>query len=371
MRNPSFLLILVLAALTVSCEHQRISAPAPKCLPPLTMLSASTNELMMQGIFGVYARQPEVFATNFAKITASGAAGLCAEWEAGRVPQWYVEHQRYGSDLIVAGVALGDEPLVERGLAGLQWAFDHQGKDGDFPGTGDPYHSVSIFVEAAARALLVIREADARSRDVRWRRAAATADRQVPRVLAAARWLARPEIEAAARNHEAIFTHRSYILAAALGETAALTRDDALTRQAERFARAGLARQLENGVNPERGGFDVSYQSAGVLNATRYWLVCPDPELRQKMTEMIRRGMLWEANRIDAKGVVNMAGSTRTGHDHERSGTVKKVNDKEVYLAFVYAWEITGEARFREVAKSLNAATDWPSRIARLFPCQD
>jgi hypothetical protein len=364
-------MMLVLAALTSSCVHQQTSALASKSLPPLTMLTASTDELMMQGIFGVYARHPKVFAANFAKIAASGAAGLCAEWEAGHVPQWYVEHQRYGSDLIVAGVALGDEPLVERGLAGLQWAFDHQGKEGDFPGTGDPYHSISIFTEAAARALLVIREADARPGDDRWRRAAATANQQVPHVLAAARWLARPDVEAAARNHEALFTHRSYILAAALGETAALTHDDALTQHAERFAQAGLARQLENGVNPERGGFDVSYQSAGVLNAARYWLVCPDPELRQNLAGMIRRGMLWEANRIDAKGVVNMAGSTRTGHDHERSGTVKKVNDKEVYLAFVYSYEITGEARFREVAKSLNTAPDWPGRIARLFPCQD
>ena len=40
-------MILVLAALTASCVHQRISAVALNRLQPLTMITASTDELMV------------------------------------------------------------------------------------------------------------------------------------------------------------------------------------------------------------------------------------------------------------------------------------------------------------------------------------
>ena len=63
-----------------------------------------------------------------------------------------------GGDRIEAGVVLGDPNLIDSGLREFEWEYARQTKDGSFPETGHPFHSVSIFVLDSARALLVLRE---------------------------------------------------------------------------------------------------------------------------------------------------------------------------------------------------------------------
>lgn len=66
------------------------------------------------------------------------------------------------------------------------------------------------------------------------------------------------------------------MLADALGQAARATREPRFATEALAWAQQGLALQMADGTNPEKGGFDAGYQMAGVLFALRYLAVCPN-----------------------------------------------------------------------------------------------
>jgi hypothetical protein len=159
------------------------------------------------------------------KIGPSGAISFNAEWESGQAEHWFIEQQRYGADLVQAGLVRNDRELVQQGWRVLEWGFAKQGPDDDFPGTGDPFHSTSFFVEASARALLLHRQSGQKGfEDV--------IAQHVAKVAAAARWLMRPAVARGGQRHNLPYTHRRWVLAAALGETASLTGDRAMAKAA-------------------------------------------------------------------------------------------------------------------------------------------
>ena len=286
------------------------------------------------------------------RFASNGAMGQNEKWERGEAPQWFIEGQRWGAEMIQAGIVLNNEPLVQQGGTVFGWGFSKQSRDGGFAETGDPFHSVSLFVEGAARALLLMKE----SGDPKHAR---TVKKYAPAMHAAALWLIQPEIAARGREHDAPYTHRRFILAAAMGQTAAVTDDAALAQAAAAYARDGVRLQQSNGVNPEKGGFDVNYQMVGVLMAGRYYAVCSNTELRAQVRAMIQRAGEFEMTKMDSQGLLSTAGSTRMGHEPGRSGKIKTVAYKEVLQAFVFAAQITGDKRFRSCAERVAAGQKW------------
>ncbi len=271
---------------------------------------------------------------------------LNAWWEAepdGK--QWFIEMQRFGAELVQAGVICNEPAWITRGLRIVDWGFDRQGPDGDFPGTGDAYHSTELFIEGAARCWLLLRPVGAAGFSN------ASLDVYPAKIRAAAHWITRPEIVEAGQSGNAPFVHRRWIMAAALGEAAAVTGDDVLMDAANTHADEGLRQQRADGVNAERGGFDVNYQSAGLLMASRYLTICTNDPLRERTVEMLRRGLRWLADRVDASGQVATEGSTRTGKENLRSGAVKTPNEWELAQTFCYGATITGEDDFRDAAR--------------------
>jgi hypothetical protein len=153
------------------------------------------------------------------------------------------------------------------------------------------------------------------------------------------------------RSQNAPFTHRNYILATALGITAELAGDAELKVAAEACVRRGLQLQRADGVNPEKEGFDVNYQSAGLLYAARYYPSCTDIALRTGLVGMLQKGGGWLRNRVGEDGNLEVVGSTRVGgQEKQRWGKIKSVNYMEVLQAFCFAGTITGEDKFRQTA---------------------
>ncbi len=233
----------------------------------------------------------------------------------------------------------------------LDWGFARQNRDGGFAGTGDPFHSTSFFVEAAARALLLIKQGEPNAYS-RYRS-------YLPGLKAAAHWLTNGEVVARYQRHNAPYTHRRWLLAAALGEVAELTNDAALGEAAAIYARNGIALQTPEGINPEKGGGDVSYQCTSVIMAGRYYLVCRDLRLRAQIQEMILRALKWELGRVSPSGDLNALGSTRVGQERGRDGAVKTVDFKLVVQAFSMGSYITGNRRFEECARRVAVAHRW------------
>jgi hypothetical protein len=311
----------------------------------LSLLQVAKDPLLEEALY----RKPERLAS---RVAPSGAVSVNAEWERGRRKDWYIEQQRYGADWVQAGIIRRDRKLVERGWKILTWGFARQARDGSFPGTGDAFHSTSLFVEAAARALLLLKQSQ-------WDGSPALLVRYQPKVVAAARWLLRPEVARRGRHHNLPYTHRRWLLAAALGESAALSEDRPLARAAAEYAREGLRLQTRSGINPEKGGPDVAYQAAGILWAGRYYTVCPDSHLRQQIQNMIDRGLQWELTQVDAQGRVSLKQSTRTGKEKGRSGRAKTVNYKILVQALTLGRAVTGAARYQSAAKRIAAGQNW------------
>jgi hypothetical protein len=278
----------------------------------------------------------------------SGAVGLNGKWEKDHSQPWFVELQRAGEQDVYAGLALQSQGLISWGLKQLQWGFDQQQSDGSFD-CKDRFHSTSFLVEAAAHSLLLI-EASA------WKEIfVEEIAKMKPMLHKAALWMIQPANSKLRDQGQIIYTHRRFLVAAALGQTALLCADDALMQAANEYMRDGMQRQRNDGVFPEKGGHDSSYHAVSLIYAQRCCVVFGKDPLAAELRISINKGMLWLLTRIDPNGIVTVEGNTRTGIGQEkgRSGDLKKVNRPEVARALLYYAYFFKEPKCAEIAKKV------------------
>jgi len=301
-------------------------------------------------------------------VGADGAVDGNLKWEQGQTSTWYIELQRYGLVLIQDGINKEHDADIRKGMLILDWGFAHQAADGSFAGSGDIFHSSSLFVEAAAQATTLIKSYKpvTYTKDATFYNAKVSAYSAA--LKAAAHYLITPSVATQGQQFDQPYTHRRYLLAAALIETASLTGDTTLAAPAAAYITAGLPLQITSGlksiaypqgmlsinmagVNPEAGGYDVSYQMAGIRFCTLYYLHGGDNTLHSAMSNMMNLGLTWETSRIDVKGNIDTTGSTRIGTELNRDGTVKQLNTGEVLDAFNNGYHITHKEAFRVYAR--------------------
>lgn len=164
--------------------------------------------------------------------------------------------------------------------------------------------------------------------------------------------MVRADVMVAGKRRNAPYTHRRYAVAAALGETGVLTHDDALLQTSREFVEDGISLQDPTGYNPEKGGYDSSYQVAGVYYAERYYAWVAVDDLKRKLYGMLGRAMAWEASRIRPDGTVMTEGNTRVGEnpEHDRAGRVKTVAMGQVFRTFAFWWIISKDPTYQERA---------------------
>lgn len=281
-------------------------------------------------------------------ISSSGANGINARWERKQVKQWYIEGQRNGEELIIGGLVKNDPQAIQAGFKMFDWGFAHQANDGSFFLTGDRFHSTSFFVEAVAHALLVIQQSP-HSKQYAYQVA-----KYKPLVHRAARWMILPNIWEKGIKQNSHYTHRRYLVATALGLTGKLTNDQELINYARNSIQDGLSLQRSDGVNPEKGGYDSSYQMVGVLYAQRWVTYFPEDSLTPKVKMMIEKSLLWEQTRILPSGKIINEGNTRTaGQEIARSGKVKSIDQRSVIRAFAYWASVTGNQKWEKTARQI------------------
>ena len=283
------------------------------------------------------------------EMAASGAWGVNAEWEQGASSKWYIEQQRFGESLIISGLLHDDAAAISAGFKAFDWGFQRQAADGSFSGTQDPFHSVSFFVEAVARACLVIEQSPYASLYQ------SKVETYTAGVYKAAKWMATPDVWSRGISNDSPYTHRRYLVANALGLTSLLVGGDtALMNLARSQIQNGLSRQLSNGVNPETGGYDSSYQAVGLVYAQIWSTYFPNDSTTSAVNTMISNGLAWEQSRVLSSGEVNSAGNTRTGIENGPSGTVKTIDWRSVATAFSVGFQMTGNSQWQTAAQSVD-----------------
>jgi hypothetical protein len=293
-------------------------------------------------------RNPDHLAANPAPSGAFSPVNI--RWDQTHQGPWYIEEQRYGGDAVCAGVAAGNTTAIDRGLKILHWGFEHQETDGSF-NCPDAFHSTSFFVEAAAHACLILsgsQHANQYAADIDWLR---------PRILKAAQWMMQPSVEGTGKARNASFTHRRYLVAAALGEAGVLCQRQPLIEKSISYIHEGISLQAPSGSNPEKGGDDCSYHAAGLYYAERYYDLVADGETKEHLHGMLKKGYAWLQSRVLSDGTIEVSGNTRTGDGAEqsRNGVAKKVNYGVIYQG-LYHWSvISGDPTYAKLAERVFA----------------
>jgi len=270
-------------------------------------------------------------------------SGVNRAWDQSQSGKWYIEQQRAGDQIVATGLAYGDHALIDRGLRILEWGFARQNPDGSFS-CDDAFHSTSFFLEAAAHAVLLLEAAPA-GQDYATRIEALR-----KRLAPTAHWMIRPEIEAEAAKRNEVFTHRRFLVGAALGEAAVALGDEQLLAKSRDYVRDGLRLQEPDGVNPEKHGYDSNYQAVGLDFAFRYYRLVADEALRRDMYPHLAKGVAWLESRIGPDGDVSAEGNTRSGgEERNRDGSPKGVN---------YSWVVITLADWADIGKDAGAADE-------------
>lgn len=303
----------------------------------LEMLRIGKDPLLVRTLYA----SPSRIASD---IDASGAVSVNQKGGG----KFFIEQQRYGGDLIQAGLASGDEKLIDLGAKVLDWGFDRQSPRGDFPGTGDAFHSTSLFVEAAARAVLLMQAANrVDGRVERWRDG----------VRRAAAWMSDSTILRPGMRKNLPFTHRYWLVAAALAEANLATHTS--NAMASKIADEGVRAQLPNGVNLERGGPDASYQAFGLLCAERFYLASTDSTVRSRTLTALDRGLSWLDGQIGRDGRIAVSDDTRTGREVGRSGRVKSFDFRSLVQCLVFGSRILHRPELMQTAEAVARGRGW------------
>lgn len=319
-----------------------------------SLLKASSDQLLRDALYS----NPK-FVSGSGLESPTGCVALNCDWEKGHRSNWFIQYQRAGGDLIQAGLVINNQTLIDRGWKQNNWGYNKQkfdsfinlysfgiaGVTGTEQLTNDPFHETSFFVESSARSFLLHKQ----------KGVTANTPRTPTNVQRAAEWLMDPRIYTKGRKHDWPYAHRRWLLAAALGTAASISNDTnfqiAAIKQAEYYARKAISLQDSSGIFPEKGGYDVSYQTASILYAARYYMVCTNTTLQRQIKTAIVKGLDWQLKKIDSQGYIDLTGSSRTGVEKGLNDKIKDIDFKLLLQGLTFGTTITGNPQYRQAAE--------------------
>jgi hypothetical protein len=302
------------------------SSPRSKLIPAAS-LSGYDNALLTSSLYAMPPRHD---------CDEHGACGV------NRNDVGMIEYQRDGTEAIIHGLVMKRPDWVKRGWMILDWGITRQTPDGYFKCRGGRFHSNSLFIEALARALLIQPEQQTPLR--------------INALKAAAEWLNHNDAEGI--ELDAPYTHRKFVVMSALGQSSTLLRQQDLFIGAIRWANRGLSAQSSDGINPERGGYDVSYQMVGPLFAIRYLPFCPSVSLRNRLTVMTVKAVNWWTARVGSDGQIAPGASTRVGKEGVNGGPGKPINYAEAIQVLVLGSRLLKQPDWLRTAALIRPSVD-------------
>jgi len=293
---------------------------------------------------------------NDIEIT-SGAVGPNIPGSPGSLEtngQWFIEYQRRGAQIVLAGLCLKDPEYLNLALSIFKWGFDRQAADGSFAGSGAVFHSTTFFVEAVAHSILMVRASDDVSSEIK-----ARFDAMIPPLSRAAAWMIKPEVLLPGLEGNDAFTHRRLLIADGLGLTSLLITDQRLAGYLRATASQQISEALDSqrpdGVAPEKGGYDSSYQTVGMGFAAVWWVYFQNDPLASAVKGFLDKGLTWEMSRVLPTGEVDKTGNTRVTGVGEvgRTGKPKDIDYPRVAHALGMWGALSGNHEMSAVAKKV------------------
>lgn len=256
-----------------------------------------------------------------------------------------VRFQDRASYHVILGLLAQDAVRVNLGLLAFEYAFDHQSPDGSFQivdgaSQNDAADAVAFFLAEFGRAMLLL----AGSRWFSGRPELAPGRARVAALKARARpslkWLA--DRSTAQRIVNASFTNRLIF-----GGNGQILTGLAIGNETMGDGRSFIADALESqrldGVLPEGGGYDSSYQAVSLAHLQVLLLWLPRTR-RQLIWRAVQHGVAWECSRILPSGEVSCEGNSRVYPGGETFlGVQKAVNYVDVFMSIEYSGQLSGD----------------------------
>jgi len=255
-----------------------------------------------------------------------------------------VAFQRNGALVILRGIANSDPAMIDKGIKALEYGFQFQDESGNFKNEGGytPLEAISadaFFMQAVGHAALAVKESQYSSQF--FPRFVALKSQ----IIKSMTWLARSDSQLELARQDQYTTNRLLFDALAYTLNGISLENNDLQKIGDQFVQLALDSQQKNGVFPEKGGYDSSYQAVSILNLDWYWLWTQNDKLKGDIFDALKKAAQWEKKRIDKKtGEVDTDGNTRTGSCQETgsSGKCKEVSYTEVALSLAY-WSVIGD----------------------------
>ncbi|MBL8311911.1 MAG: hypothetical protein JNL19_15935 [Burkholderiales bacterium] len=367
MLRPLFaLLAAFLAGCATAPPPRGVDYPAPAAAapaavtPPPISRPAPPAPAAGSGLDAVFERSA-LLADSFYKnadallqqVEPSGAMGVNRGWEAGtrKGGEWFIEEQRFADSIIGAGVNRNRMDLISAGLRAIEWGFAQQAMDGSFP-CRDNYLGTSYFVAATAHSLWLL-ESTGYGRSFSGRIGALRSPLE-----RAARWLADSRNAQVAAEAQAAHASRLLLTGYALSAAGHVLGVAEFTQAGDASVTQALQRQHTSGYFYERGGFDASYHAEGLVYLLRYYDHAAGADSQRHAAPALQRGLDWLATRVNARGVVQVAGNTRTGANQERdrTGAPRRISAVAIARAFGLAGHVLAAPRYEPLARAVISA---------------
>ena len=281
-------------------------------------------------------------------IAESGASGTNIAFESGQpgaLNRFDVADQRHCWQAVARGIAEDDTRYIERGLKAIDYAFAHQETAGNF-GESRWFETMG-FLESAVRSYALIEHSN-------------YTDDYLPEVKkhlegleVATAWLVAARDEEYKAEWEKAPDYLNVVAATAVtfGLMGRIAENDEWVLLGREFIEMIIANQWENGVFPEAGGYDTSYQAVTLWHLMIYLLYSLDQELNERLRRSVELGWQWELSRISSEGEVLTDGNARTGPDGEVwRGRRKEINYPEVLMSLVYWSYVSDNEDIRALA---------------------
>jgi hypothetical protein len=267
--------------------------------------------------------------------------------------------QRHSSELIAYGLLTKDTALIGTGIKVLEYSFNYQQPDGSFRTTpqsitaGSAAQDGAFFYYDLGYSMLLLKDSQWFQTASETESLRSRADNLQDPAKTSLTWLVGREPvliekDRSGTNRLLYDANAYYLVGKATG------RSDAL-KLGESFARRALQQQASEGFFVERGGYDSSYNAVSLRQAILLYtnLKSDATSLKQDLGKAIDKSVAWQLTRIAPTGEVLTEGNTRIkpiGEQYTLTGTVKKVDYKEVVLALDYYAKLSGDIVAQDAA---------------------
>ena len=262
-------------------------------------------------------------AERASRIADDGVVGNNnAAWQGGARPDYYIEAQRIGYQVVLGGLAGGDLALVDRGLRAIEWGYrpDVLSPTNDWSFNrdyntivGHAAHPRTMFGAASVKTVIAILKDETLP--------TALQDRAMSLVVngieqSAAAYVASGDAETF--RTQCVNSSQIAFQATWLQGAFKLTGEDTFKVEAKQTVKAMMDMQLDSGAFGEKDGYDTAYSLQTLRELVAYrdliagngggaWFAT--------VSDFITRGANWLIGRIRPDGSIDTAGNERTSAD--------------------------------------------------------